>query len=105
MLKAKYLDLMLFMQVFPLLLQQFSSKEQASLVWQFICSVPVILLEDFFPWMISFLSPDEHVSVVHCIEQVVPKEKYLQEVYTMLNSCPNLNNFRVLMGRIIYKFE
>lgn len=38
-------------QVFPLLMQQFSSSEQASLVWQFMCSVPVTLLEDFLPWI------------------------------------------------------
>ncbi|KAF8390297.1 hypothetical protein HHK36_024822 [Tetracentron sinense] len=67
-------------QVFPLLMQHFSFKEQASLVWQFMCSVPIMLLEDFLPWMTSYLSPDEQDDVLHCIEEVVPKEKLLQEV-------------------------
>ncbi|XP_059643366.1 zinc finger protein BRUTUS-like At1g74770 isoform X2 [Cornus florida] len=67
-------------QVFPLLMQQFSPKEQASLVWQFMCNVPVTLLEDFLPWMASFLSPDEQINALHCLKEVVPKEKLLQEV-------------------------
>lgn len=66
-------------------MQQFSSREQASLVWQFMCSVPVTLLEDFLPWMSSFLSSDEQVEIMHCMEEVVPKEKLLQEVDPDLN--------------------
>ncbi|KAL1810280.1 hypothetical protein ACET3Z_027270 [Daucus carota] len=67
-------------QVFPLLMQQFSSSEQASLVWQFMCSVPVTLLEDFLPWMLSILSPDEKIEVSRSMKEIVPKEKLLQEV-------------------------
>ena len=67
-------------QVFPLLMHQFSSKEQGSLVWQFICSVPLKLMEEFLPWMISFLSPEEQVEVTLCIKDIVPREKSLQEV-------------------------
>jgi len=67
-------------QVFPLLMQQFSSKEQGSLVWQFICSVPLMLIEEFLPWMISFLSPEEQEEVTLCIKDIVPREKSLQEV-------------------------
>ncbi|XAR50105.1 Ubiquitin--protein ligase [Bertholletia excelsa] len=67
-------------EVFPLLMQQFSTKEQASLIWQFFCSVPIMLLEDFMPWLTYFLSPDEQEDILHCIKEVVPKEKLLQEV-------------------------
>ncbi|KAF2316006.1 hypothetical protein GH714_040801 [Hevea brasiliensis] len=67
-------------QVFPLLLEHFSSKEQASLVWEFFCSIPVILLKELLPWMISFLSPEKQVDVTHCIREIVPQEKSLQEV-------------------------
>lgn len=67
-------------QVFPLLMQQFSPSEQASLVWQFICSVPVIVLEDLLPWMYSFFCPEKQVETVQCIRQMVPKEESLQEV-------------------------
>lgn len=83
--------LMRMEQVFPLLIQKFSSKEQGSLVWQFICSVPVVLIEEFFPWMISFLSPEEQVDVTHCIKEIVPKEKSLQEVDSQSNSHPDLD--------------
>nr|XP_043616928.1 zinc finger protein BRUTUS-like At1g74770 isoform X2 [Erigeron canadensis] len=67
-------------QVFPLLTQQFSTQEQASFVWQFMCSVPMLLLEDFFRWMNSFLSSDERDNVRQCLKVVVPKDLYLQEV-------------------------
>lgn len=67
-------------QVFPLLVQQFSSKEQSLLIWQFICSIPVVLLEDVLPWMTSFLSQEEQIDVVHCLKQITPDEKLLQEV-------------------------
>ncbi|KAK9278654.1 hypothetical protein L1049_028227 [Liquidambar formosana] len=68
-------------QVFPLLVQQLSSKEQASLVWQFMCSIPIVLLEDILPWMASFLSSDEEKDFLRCMKEVVPKEKLLQEVF------------------------
>ncbi|GKA70707.1 zinc finger protein BRUTUS-like protein isoform X1, partial [Tanacetum coccineum] len=67
-------------QVFPLLTRQFSTKEQASFVWQFMCSVPMLLLEDFFRWMNSFLSSDERQNVLQCVKQVVPKDLLIQEV-------------------------
>lgn len=70
------------LQVFPLLLQQFSVMEQASLVWQFMCSIPLVLLEDLLPWMISSLQTDEKEEVIHCIKEIVPDEKYLQEVHS-----------------------
>ncbi|PIA40232.1 hypothetical protein AQUCO_02500140v1 [Aquilegia coerulea] len=66
-------------QVFPKLVTQFSFKEQASLVWQFFCSVPIILLEYFLPWMTSCIPKDEQADVVHCIKEIVPKENVLQE--------------------------
>ncbi|OVA09101.1 zinc finger protein [Macleaya cordata] len=69
-------------QVFSLLIQLFSFEEQAALVWQFICSVPIMLLEDFFPWMTSYLPANEQADVVLCIKEVVPKENLLQEVVT-----------------------
>ncbi|XVE54866.1 hypothetical protein DITRI_Ditri03aG0117000 [Diplodiscus trichospermus] len=67
-------------QVFPLLVNQFSFQEQASLVWQFIGSIPLILLQDFLPWMISFFHPDEQEEITDAIKEVVPEEKSLQEV-------------------------
>lgn len=71
---------MCVLQVFPLILQQFCREEQAALVWQFMCSVPLLLLEDLLPWTISFLPPDEQEEVRHCIKAIVPDEKSLQEV-------------------------
>lgn len=77
---SKYIHLFALLQIFPLLMQQFSSEKQAAYVWQFICSIPVTLLEDFLPWILSFLSSEERVEFMHCIDKVVPKEKLLQEV-------------------------
>ncbi|XP_030458146.2 zinc finger protein BRUTUS-like At1g18910 [Syzygium oleosum] len=67
-------------QVFRLLMQRFSQKEQASLVWQFLCSVPAMLLENLLPWMISFISPDEQEQIIDFVKDTVPKESLLQEV-------------------------
>lgn len=73
-------------QVFPLLVKQFSFQEQASLVWRFIGSIPVILLQDFLPWVISFSHPDEQEEIKNFVREVVPKEKSLQEVDPLLYS-------------------
>ncbi|CAN6938541.1 unnamed protein product [Brassica oleracea var. botrytis] len=67
-------------QVFPLLIEKFTFQEQASLVWQFICSVPVMVLEDFLPWMMSYLSHKERTEVVNCMKDVVPTEDSSQQV-------------------------
>ncbi|CAA7043287.1 unnamed protein product [Microthlaspi erraticum] len=67
-------------QVFPLLIEKFSFQEQASLVWQFICSVPAMVLEEFLPWMMSYLSHEEKTEVENCIKDVVPVEHSLQQV-------------------------
>lgn len=75
-----YTSIFYGLQVFPLLMKQFSAREQASLVWQFICSVPMILLEKLLPWMMSFLPSEEQPEVVNCLRDVVPNEKLLQEV-------------------------
>ncbi|KAI3454605.1 hypothetical protein Pfo_011268 [Paulownia fortunei] len=67
-------------QVFPLLMEKFTSEEQSKLVWQYMCSVPIILLEEFFPWMTRCLTSDEKLDVLHCIKLIIPKERLLQEV-------------------------
>lgn len=69
-----------WLQVFPLLVHHFSFREQTALVWQFFCIVPIILLEDFLPWMTYSLPEDEQDDVVQCIKEVVPKDELLQEV-------------------------
>lgn len=61
-------------------MEQFSREEQASLMLQFLCNVPVMILEDILPRMISFLSPEEQDCVILYIKDVVPKEEPLQEV-------------------------
>ncbi|KAK9684629.1 hypothetical protein RND81_10G221300 [Saponaria officinalis] len=63
-------------QVFPLLMKNFSDEEQASLVWQFLCSFPVMLLEDLFPWLASALSPEEQLDLKDGINNILPEEKY-----------------------------
>ncbi|XP_037425114.1 zinc finger protein BRUTUS-like [Triticum dicoccoides] len=67
-------------QVFPLLITKFSYEEQADLVWQFICNIPVNMMADFLPWLSSSVSPDEHQDILNCLHKIVPQEKLLQQV-------------------------
>lgn len=76
--------MLLRMQVFPLVIDKFSPEEQCQLVWQYMCSVPTILLEEFFPWMTLHLTPDEKLGVLYCVKLIVPKERLLQEVDSKL---------------------
>lgn len=67
-------------QVLPLLVQHFSFEEQAALVWQFMCSIPVNLMEEFLPWLASCLSQDERQEMFACMHKIVPKEDLLRQV-------------------------
>lgn len=67
-------------QVFPLLIEKFSFDEQASLVWQFLCSIPVNMMAEFLPWLSSAVSPDEHSDMLKCLCKIVPDEKLFQQV-------------------------
>lgn len=68
------------MQVFPLLMEKCSPGEQSQLIWQYMCSVPTILLEEFLPWTTLYLSSDQKLDVLNCVKVIVPKERLLQEV-------------------------
>jgi hypothetical protein len=68
------------LQVFPLLMQNFSFEEQAALVWQFMCCIPVNLLEEVLPWVAAELNPQERQEMVAHIHDVVPSEELLLEV-------------------------
>ncbi|XP_054820881.1 zinc finger protein BRUTUS-like isoform X2 [Prosopis cineraria] len=67
-------------QVFPLLIKNFSADEQASLVWQFLCSIPVNTMTEFLPWLSTSISPDESTDLQKCLSKIVPEEKLLQKV-------------------------
>ncbi|KAK7358271.1 hypothetical protein VNO77_00197 [Canavalia gladiata] len=67
-------------QVFPLLIEKFSLEEQASLVWQFLCSIPVNMMAEFLPWLSTSISPDESQDLRNCLIKIVPQEKLLQKV-------------------------
>lgn len=73
------------MQVFPLVVKHFPSEEQAKLVWQYMCSVPIALMEDFLIWMASSLPPNDQIDLLDCIKIVVSKDEVLQEVDTRLH--------------------
>jgi len=76
-------DILKLWQVFPLLIEKFSFEEQASLVWQFLCSIPVNVMRKFFPWLSSSISPDEYQDMLKCMYEIVPKEKLLQKVNSL----------------------
>ncbi|XP_038981730.1 zinc finger protein BRUTUS-like isoform X2 [Phoenix dactylifera] len=67
-------------QVYPLLIEKFSFEEQADLVWQFLCSIPVNMMAEFLPWLSACISPDEHQDMLKCMCKIVPEEKLLQKV-------------------------
>ncbi|GAA0169325.1 ubiquitin-protein ligase [Lithospermum erythrorhizon] len=67
-------------QVFPLLIEKFSSEEQESLVWQFLCSIPVYMMRKFLPWLSSSISSDEYQDMRNCLCKIIPNEKLLQQV-------------------------
>ncbi|KMZ67425.1 hypothetical protein ZOSMA_269G00160 [Zostera marina] len=67
-------------QVFPLLVEKFSFKEQATLVWQFVCSVPVYVIADFLPWLSSSITTDERRDMYKCLCKVIPEKKLLRQV-------------------------
>ncbi|KAI5083971.1 hypothetical protein GOP47_0000140 [Adiantum capillus-veneris] len=67
-------------QVFPLLLKHFNVEEQATLVWQFLCRIPVSLLQKLLPWIAASLSEVEHESMVTCMKAIIPKDDLLQNV-------------------------
>ncbi|GJP43518.1 hypothetical protein CLOM_g2968 [Closterium sp. NIES-68] len=67
-------------QVFPLLVEHFDAVEQANLVWQFMCSMPIKLMEDCLPWMASYLTENEQEQMVEHMHKIVPQEELLQEV-------------------------
>ncbi|KAK4843002.1 hypothetical protein QYF36_002606 [Acer negundo] len=67
-------------QVFPLLIEKFSLEEQASLVWQFLCSIPVNMMAEFLSWLSSSVLPDEYQVMQKCLNKIVPEEKLLRQV-------------------------
>ncbi|CAL9068793.1 zinc finger protein BRUTUS-like [Musa acuminata AAA Group] len=67
-------------QVFPLLIDKYSFKEQADLVWEFLCSIPVDMMMKFLPWLSFSISSDEHQDMINCLSKILPKEKLLKQV-------------------------
>lgn len=86
-------------QVFPLLIEKFSFEEQASLVWQFLCSIPVSMMAEFLPWLSSSISSDECQDMRKCLSRVIPEEKLASPagecpftLYNMLGKSVKLNS-------------
>ena len=79
-------NLLRTLQVFPLLIKKFSHEEQADLVWQFLCSIPINMMAKFLPWVSSSVSTDENQDILDCLSKIVPEEKLLQEVRMIMAS-------------------
>ncbi|KAJ4806511.1 zinc finger protein-like protein [Rhynchospora pubera] len=80
-------------QVFPLLADKFSFEEQADLVWQFLCNIPVNMIVEFLPWLSSCVSPDEREDILKCLCKVVPDEKLLRQViFTWMEGKSTVSN-------------
>lgn len=81
--------------MFPLLIEKFSFEEQASLVWRFLCSIPINMMVEFLPWLSSSVSTDESQDMRKCLRKIIPNEILLHEVsiLTILRTCFPLLNF------------
>ncbi|KAF2315716.1 hypothetical protein GH714_040247 [Hevea brasiliensis] len=66
--------------VFPLLIEKFSLEEQSSLIWQFVCSIPVDMVAELLPWLASSISPVECQDMHKCLSKIIPEEKLLQQI-------------------------
>lgn len=91
-------------QVFPLLIKKFSHKEQADLVWHFLCSIPVNMMVEFLPWLSGSVSPEEHQDIVKCLCKVVPEENLLQEVAMNMPLIININVLVVIYLTLDFNF-
>lgn len=94
-------------QVFPLLVENFSLKEQADLVWHFLCSIPVNIMAEFLPWLCSSVSPDEHKDMITCLYKLLPEDKLLQQVRTWFHNHKFLISYltwtlRLQMHQVIF---
>ncbi|KAL9229240.1 hypothetical protein vseg_004727 [Gypsophila vaccaria] len=78
-------------QVFPLLIEKFSFEEQASLVWRFLCSIPVNMMVEFLPWLSSCVSTDESQDMRKCLRKIIPNEALLHQVIFAWMDGPTLN--------------
>ncbi|XP_065880980.1 zinc finger protein BRUTUS-like [Euphorbia lathyris] len=79
-------------QVCPLLIEKFSFEEQASLVWQFLCSIPVNMMAEFLPWLASSISSDEYQDMHMFLCKIIPKEKLIRQVIFAWMEGPKLSN-------------
>lgn len=66
--------------MFPLLLQHFSRAEQAQLVWRFLASMPIALMQRCLSWVASYLTQAEQQAMVQQMHEVVPEEELLRQV-------------------------
>ncbi|KAI5382898.1 zinc finger protein BRUTUS [Lathyrus oleraceus] len=82
-------------QVFPLLIEKFSLEEQASLVWQFLCSIPVNMMAEFLPWLSTSISADESQDLRDFLVKIVPEERLLQKVvFTWMEGRSSVNKIQ-----------
>ena len=49
-------------------------------MWQFMCSIPVNPIEEFLPWLTSYLSSDECQDMIKCMHEIILKESLLRRV-------------------------
>lgn len=85
-------------QVLPLLIEKFSFEEQAALVWQFLCSIPVNMMAEFLPWLSSSISSDERQDMRKCLRRVIPEEKLLQQIVFSWMDGVKVNKKRKICG-------
>ncbi|XP_060675932.1 zinc finger protein BRUTUS isoform X2 [Ziziphus jujuba] len=66
-------------QVFPLMNEKFSFEDQASLICQFLCSIPTFVLSKLLSWLPTSISTDEYQDLCKCLSQILPHQKLFQQ--------------------------
>ncbi|KAL5569562.1 hypothetical protein UlMin_026137 [Ulmus minor] len=66
-------------QVFPLIMENFSLEEQASLLWKFLSSMPTYVLAKVLSWLPTSISTSEYQDLNECLRKIVPEEMLLQQ--------------------------
>ncbi|KAK1416125.1 hypothetical protein QVD17_31913 [Tagetes erecta] len=91
-------------QVIPLLVEKFSCEEQASLVWQFLCSIPVNMMAEFLPWLSASVSSDERQEMRSWLCRVIPEENLLQQIiFTWMDGFNTFKKRKNLEDEVTYQ--
>eukprot|EP01018_Ginkgo_biloba_P026743 Gb_38204 [translate_table: standard] len=79
---------------FPFAYKTFFLQRAGFTSGQFMYNIPMNLMEEFLPWLVSSLSIDDRKDMIKCMHKLVPEEEFLQEVvFTWLKEKRSIGGF------------